>query len=63
MRSAILAKKAIRSYSPNSSQNVTIDNLIALSLLETDQEGKYWLHPLVREFATMISPQNRKSTN
>ncbi|HUV82628.1 MAG TPA: tetratricopeptide repeat protein, partial [archaeon] len=26
-------------------------NLIDKSLLETDHEGHYWLHPLVREFA------------
>ena len=28
-----------------------IKNLINKSLLETDHKGKYWLHPLVREFA------------
>ncbi|MGE5457201.1 MAG: hypothetical protein ACM3RX_02485, partial [Methanococcaceae archaeon] len=28
-----------------------VDNLIDESLLETDHKGKYWLHPLVQEFA------------
>jgi len=28
-----------------------VDKLIDKSLLETDHEGKYWLHPLVREFS------------
>ena len=28
-----------------------VENLIDKSLLETDHEGSYWLHPLVREFA------------
>ncbi|MBC2698486.1 MAG: TIR domain-containing protein [ANME-2 cluster archaeon] len=28
-----------------------IENLIDKSLLETDHDGSYWLHPLVREFA------------
>ena len=28
-----------------------VDKLIDKSLLETDHGGKYWLHPLVREFS------------
>ena len=28
-----------------------VENLIDKSLLETDREGNFWLHPLVREFA------------
>ncbi|MGE5423656.1 MAG: trypsin-like peptidase domain-containing protein [Ignavibacteriales bacterium] len=28
-----------------------VDNLIDKSLLETDHQGKYWLHPLVQEFS------------
>jgi tetratricopeptide (TPR) repeat protein len=43
-----------------------VKKLIHKSLLETDQEGNYWLHPLVREFAyddlkNKIEAHNRAS--
>ncbi|MBE9540982.1 MAG: tetratricopeptide repeat protein, partial [Proteobacteria bacterium] len=37
-------------FTPNTSEDA-VENLIDKSLLETDHEGSYWLHPLVREFA------------
>ncbi len=41
---------AIKSMLDKTSDDA-IDNILDKSLLETDHRGKYWLHPLVREFS------------
>ncbi len=42
---------AIQELFTNTTTTDAVENLIDKSLLETDHEGSYWLHPLVREFA------------
>ena len=42
---------AIQEFFTHTTTTDAVENLIDKSLLETDHEGHYWLHPLVREFA------------
>ena len=44
-------KTAIERMFTTTTSKDAVENLIDKSLLETDHEGSYWLHPLVREFA------------
>jgi len=44
-------KTAIEKMFTATTSKEAVENLIDKSLLETDHEGSYWLHPLVREFA------------
>jgi tetratricopeptide (TPR) repeat protein len=43
--------KAIENMFNATTSDDAIEDLIDKSLLETDHDGSYWLHPLVREFA------------
>ena len=45
------SKTAIERMFTATTSEDAIENLMEKSLLETDHEGSYWLHPLVREFA------------
>ena len=45
------SKTAIEKMFTATTSKYAIENLIDKSLLETDHDGNYWLHPLVREFA------------
>jgi tetratricopeptide (TPR) repeat protein len=45
------SKTAIERMFTKTTSKEALENLIDKSLLETDHEGSYWLHPLVREFA------------
>ncbi|MCG7850854.1 MAG: tetratricopeptide repeat protein [ANME-2 cluster archaeon] len=44
-------KTAIKKMFAATTSEDAFENLLEKSLLETDHEGSYWLHPLVREFA------------
>jgi len=43
--------EAIENMFTATTSDDAIENLMEKSLLETDHDGSYWLHPLVREFA------------
>jgi tetratricopeptide (TPR) repeat protein len=45
------SKTAIERMFTATTSKEAVENLMEKSLLETDHEGSYWLHPLVREFA------------
>ncbi|MBE9542279.1 MAG: tetratricopeptide repeat protein, partial [Proteobacteria bacterium] len=45
------SKTAIKRMFTATTSEDAVENLMEKSLLETDHEGSYWLHPLVREFA------------
>jgi tetratricopeptide (TPR) repeat protein len=45
------SKTAIKKMFTATTSEDAVENLMEKSLLETDHEGSYWLHPLVREFA------------
>ena len=45
------SRTAIKNMFTTTTSNDAIENLMDKSLLETDLNGSYWLHPLVREFA------------
>jgi len=45
------SKTAIERMFTATTSKDAVENLMEKSLLETDHEGSYWLHPLVREFA------------
>ncbi len=45
------SRTAIKKMFTDKTSKDAVEKLIDKSLLETDHKGKYWLHPLVREFA------------
>jgi len=45
------SKTAIERMFTATTSKDALENLMEKSLLETDHEGSYWLHPLVREFS------------
>jgi hypothetical protein len=43
--------QGVKAMFPENTSSNAIEKLVDKSLLETDNRGSYWLHPLIREFA------------